>query len=322
MKTRFLFLHLVFLPIFSWAEGEDAVLENSVPQQMQKVSGRDNQRSTWNLVGYQTHQFKGFPLGKATGLPIEEQNRFVRVIAEAKPDQVIFVQGIADNNPWHNRAESEFRRLNFGVAMERARWAVDKARESFPEVSGKIKLLTPDPEHDNRGLNIYVATYKKTEKIGKPFKFPHLRVGVFTGTSFVRTKGMNFFVPMAGLLIKGNVFEISFFGGWRPTTEHRKDSLKGRAEGLVGADLTLHGDRWIGFSAGFNSAWETLRRHDDYMNRAVGFYIGPKFYLSSENFNFKVSPNFQWLKLNRYGRDDSWWNRGYGLSVELQRFFN
>jgi hypothetical protein len=133
---------------------------------------------------------------------------------------------------------------------------------------------------------------------------------------------MNFFVPTAGLLIKGNIFEVSFFGGWRPTSEH-KDGLEGRAESIVGADLTLHGDRWFGFSAGGIGAWETLRYHDyDYMKRAWGFYIGPKFFMSSENFSIKTSPNFQMLKLDRYGRNDEWWDIGYGLSVEFLRFFN
>ncbi len=315
------FLAIFLLPVIIWAEeGRDHSLDDRVPQQMTRSS--DGEKTIWNLVRYDSHSFKGFSLGKATVLPIEEQNRFVRVIAEAKPDQVIFVQGIADNNPWHNRAESEFRRLDFGVAMERARWAVDKARESLPEISGKIKLLTPADAHDRRGLNIYIATYEKEKKIdlSSPFSLD-IKVGVFTGTSFVSVGHMNFFVPTAGLLLKSDPWEVGFFGGWRPTSKI-KDGLGERAESLVGAEIVLRSG-WLGYSVGFNTAWETLLDHDQkYVNRATGFYTGPKFFANVNNFIFNAGANVQVLSLNRFGRDKSWWKKGYGLSVELQRLFN
>ncbi|MDP3800443.1 MAG: hypothetical protein Q8Q90_03410 [bacterium] len=322
MKTRFaLFLAIFLLPVITLAEeGGDHSLDDRVPQQMTRSS--DGEKTIWDLVRYDSHSFRGFSLGKATGLPIEEQNRFVRVIAEAKPDQVIFVQGIADNNPWHNRAESEFRRLDFGVAMERARWAADKARESFPEVSRRIKLLTPADAHDRRGLNIYIATYERKEKIGNPFKFPRFKVGVFTGISFLSVGRMNFFVPTAGLLLKSGPWEAGFFGGWRPTSR-QKDGLGERAESLVGAEIVLRDGEWFGYSAGVNTAWETLLDHEQkYVNRATGFYTGPKFFANANNFIFNAGANVQVLNLDRFGRNDSWWKKGYGLSFQIQRFFN
>lgn len=329
MKTRFaFFLALLLLPALSWGK-EEVSLYKQVPQEI----FLQDSISVLNLISYEIYEFRGFSLGGETDLPLKEVERFLRLVAQTRPDQIVFIQGVTDLVRWHDRAHENHRVLDLNLSLDRANFALVKARERFSESAVAIDLLAPSSSRNGRGLNVYVATYEKRERADKKIhhssaprasvKFPHLRVGGFTGTSFVHTKGMNFFVPTAGLLIKGNIFEISFFGGWRPTTEHRKDGLKGRAEGLVGADLTLHGDRWFGLSVGYNTAWETLRDHEHkYVNRAVGFYIGPKFYLSSENFNLNISPNFQWLNLNRYGRDDSWWDIGFGLSVEFQRFFN
>ncbi|MEK7629728.1 MAG: hypothetical protein AAB394_04440 [Patescibacteria group bacterium] len=328
MKKRFmLFLALFLLPALSWGK-EEVTLYKQVPQEI----FLQDSISVLNLIRYETYEFRGFSLGGETDMPITELECFLRLVAQTRPDQIVFIQGVTDNVHWRDRTNENHKVLDLNLALDRANFGLIKARERFLESAVAIDLLAPSSSRNMRGLNVYIATYEKRERADKKIhplpaphtllKFPNLKVGGFIGTSFVHTKGMNFFVPTAGLLVKGNIVEVSVFGGWRPASEHR-DGLEGRAQGLVGADLTLHGNRWFGFSAGFNSAWETLRRHDDdYVNRAVGFYIGPKFYVSSEKFSFKTGANFQRLKLDRYGRDDSWWNRGYGLSVELQRLFN
>ena len=220
-------------------------------------------------------------------MPITELECFLRLVAQTRPDQIVFIQGVTDNVHWRDRTNENHKVLDLNLALDRANFGLIKARERFLESAVAIDLLAPSSSRNMRGLNVYIATYEKRERADKKIhplpaphtllKFPNLKVGGLYRYFVCSHQGNEFFVPTAGLLVKGNIVEVSVFGGWRPASEHR-DGLEGRAQGLVGADLTLHGNRWFGFSAGFNSAWETLRRHDDdYVNRAVGFTSATSF---------------------------------------------
>lgn len=301
--------------------------------------------SSWHLEEHIIFHFDGFSPGGSADLPFSDQERFINILGRLKPNQYVFVQGLADNERWRDRASKEYDRLDLTLAWTRSQWAVETAQKYMPETEGRVRILMPSLERAGRGFNVHVAAYApvvsghaaETEKSWprETLSWPNLskgketvsqenwregglRIGGGTGFRFVSAEGMNFSAPTLGLVLKRESIKVSLWGGLRPAGS-RKDGLGGRTDALAGVEASWRREH-VGLAAGLEGAWKTLNRSDEFLERAFGLYAGPQLFIGSEydNFGFAAGVNGQILNLNKFGRTDPWWSPGWGLSAELQ----
>lgn len=347
MKVR-LALALLTLSAPVWAETETEKGFLDVQHQVPKVMIQTDSAGgvvSWPLKSLTSNTLTGFSPGGSNDLIGSEIARIKAIVDGIGPDQYVFIQGRADTTRWyHNYRRKQYEQQDLLLAMTRGQWILELAQKSNPKAAARMYLLAPELVRDGRGVNVFVAIYapssiltaSQTRRRGMgndhndqtpsvrsqlcplPPRDIGLRMGGGLGLVGVQAAdGMTFLVPTLNMDFVKSHTAVSLYAGWRATSE-TADTLGRRAESVVGGELTLRYWR-IGFLAGTNCAWETLRRNDMYLKRAFGFYAGPKLYLvGSPDFNLQTGLNLQETSLNRRGKRESWWHPGYNWSIRAQ----
>lgn len=355
-KSLCVFFLLLLAPVLASAE-EEGFLEvrKDVPGVMICADPVTGKVSGWTLERSNKNSFTGFELG-SSDIPADLQLKLKTFADDLMSNEYIFVQGRTDSTHWRNPyQQKEYDSMDLLLGLARGEKIVEFLESYKPEISKRIYLLDPVVVRDGRGVDVYIASYVPPppeeivlpehdhdglySKIGHAHDYASkdhthespvpetsgsgLRMGVGGGFYQVEADStMSFSVPTVNLYFVKRPFEVSLYTGWYPKDSEPVEGFGKTAESLVGGDLSVFFYRWLGISAGANCAWNFLRINDEYVERALGFYVGPRICIGGpRRYNILAGVNFQRSDVNRFEGFPEWEN-GYNVFASARVMFD
>lgn len=345
-KLMFGFLILLMAPVWATAGEGFLDIQRWVPDVMMR-SGSDGVVMSCQLDSLATYNFAGFAPG-SSNIPEGMVSEIKELVDQLTPNQYVFVQGRTDNMGWYDRYRPrEDDRLDLILGLTRSQKVLEFIQAYRPELEDNVRLLNSVLVRDGRGVDVYVATYidpppsKPQEEMishthgefaeidstldylgSRSCEDSGLKMGVGVGFYNVEAdSNMSFSVPTANLYFVRNPFEVLLYVGWYPKDSEPVEGFGKIAESIVGGDLTVYIIRnVIGVSGGVNCAWQTLRLNDEYLEKSLGFYAGPKISVGIDWLDLQAGVNFQRANLNTFD-GFPYWENGYSYYVSAHVMF-
>ncbi len=199
----------------------------------------------------------------------------------------------------------------------------------------------PSPQQQAQQPDVIVR-YDSTVTIDSVFVFVVDSVFVPVGDSLVRWRfgvgagvsslfvfgggGMEFFTPVTLSVFAqhDNRWFITLAGGWRPMSEVNLGgnfpANLNRAESILSASASLYPKRSVlGAAFTLRGAWETVRREDEYLERAYGLSLGPRLRLRSHV--LVLGLDFQLVNESRFRGAETAWRFGIAPTISINHTF-
>lgn len=340
------------LPAFASAQQDTTVtqsygfldFQDVVPTEIVSVDPSRG-RLVQSLIAVDSFFVGDFTPGQSDTFDPEMMATFDSIVASVGENQFLFFRGTADPMGWsgHYR-EIENPRLNRDLADARSAWARERA--------GDGRLLRSVINYPGRGVVIYKATYQDVDEViaevvaATPARVdtvviihetviePHywinpdtaqdaFRVSIGVGYEGLFTDGFDFNVPTLqfALELKHRLY-FAFAAGYRPklASDDPNEVQGDRSESLIALDVELYPwDMWLGFGAGYLSAYENDRDTDEFLERAYGLTVGPRVRLL--DYLVVLGLDFGYFDLSKYGTENLSRRFGIAPSIRLNYVF-